>query len=220
MQNIDLVLFDLDGTITDPAEGIHNSIARALFAMGRPMLSEEITRRFIGPALFDSFQRYCGMGPDEAREAIVHFRAYYGERGMYECYVFDGVVPLLRRLREAGLRLGVATSKAEPFAKRLLAHYGLDKYLDCVSAASLDSTANEKADLLRRALAAMGITDPRRAVMVGDREFDIAGAKATGLRSVGITYGYGSEEELRQAGADFLAATPAEVGDAILGIRG
>ena len=207
MKDIDLVIFDLDGTITDPAEGIVNSIARALFAMNRTMISEEICRRFIGPALMDSFTRYCNMTPDEARQAIAYFREYCGERGMYECYVFDGIEPLFRRLKAAGKRLAVATAKAEPFARKLLRHYGIDTYFDCIAAASLDNTRNDKADIIAYALTSLGVGDPGRAVMVGDREFDITGAHEAGMTAIGVLYGYGTREELERAGADYLAAT-------------
>lgn len=216
MKNIDLVLFDLDGTITDPAEGIFNSIARALYAMNRTMISEEICRRFIGPALMDSFTRYCNMTPDEARQAIAHFRAYYGEHGMFECYVFDGIEPLFQRLKAAGKRLAVATAKAEPFARKLLAHYGIDRYFDCIAAASLDNARNDKADIIAYALSSLGVTDPRRAVMIGDREFDVIGAHAAGMSAVGVLYGYGTREELERAGAEFIVKTPEEAGDVIL----
>lgn len=216
MKGIDLVLFDLDGTITDPAEGIVNSIARALFAMNRTMISEEICRRFIGPALMDSFTRYCNMTPDEARQAIVHFREYYGERGMFECYVFDGIEPLFQRLKAAGFRLAVATAKAEPFAKRLLKHYGIDTYFDCIAAASLDNTRNDKASIIEYALSSLGITDHSRAVMVGDREFDIIGAHEAGMPAIGVLYGYGTREELERAGAEYIVETPEQVGDLLL----
>ena len=217
MKPIDLVIFDLDGTITDPAEGIVNSIARALFAMNRPMISEEICCRFIGPALMDSFTRYCNMTPDEARQAIALFREYYGETGMFECYVFDGIEALFRRLKAAGKRLAVATAKAEPFARKLLAHYGIDKYFDCIAAASLDNAHNDKAAIIEYALSSLGITDRETVIMVGDREFDITGAHDAGMRAIGVLYGYGTREEFERAGADFLAETPEEVGDLILG---
>ena len=216
MQQIDLVIFDLDGTITDPAEGIVNSIARALFAMNRPMISEEICRRFIGPALMDSFTRYCNMTKEEARQAIAYFREYYGEHGMYECYVFDGMEPLFRRLKDAGKRLAVATAKAEPFAKKLLHHYGIDQYFDCIAAASLDNTRNDKAAIITYALSSLGVDDPGRAIMVGDREFDILGAHEVGMPAVGVLYGYGTREELERAGAEHIVKTPEEAGNVIL----
>lgn len=216
MKDIDLVLFDLDGTITDPAEGIINSIARALFAMNRTMISEEICRRFIGPALMDSFTRYCNMTPDEARQAIAHFREYYGEHGMFECYVFDGIEPLLQRLKAAGKRLAVATAKAEPFAVKLLQYYGLDTYFDCIAAAALDNTRNDKAAIIAYALSSLGVTDHSRAVMIGDREFDITGAHEAGMPAIGVLYGYGTREELSRAGAEYLAETPEQAGDLIL----
>ena len=217
MKDIDLVIFDLDGTITDPAEGIVNSIARALFAMNRTMISEEIRRRFIGPALMDSFTRYCNMTPDEARQAIAYFREYYGERGMYECYVFDGIEPLFRRLKAAGKRLAVATAKAEPFARKLLRHYGIDTYFDCIAAASLDNTRNDKADIIAYALTSLGVGDPGRAVMVGDRCYDVAGGHTAGLPVVGVLYGYGGHTELAEAGADAIAANLTELKDILLG---
>lgn len=216
MKNIDLILFDLDGTITDPAEGICNSIARALFAMNRNMISEELCCRFIGPALHDSFRKYCNMTPDEAQEAIRLFREYYGPIGMYECYVFPGIRELFARLKAAGKRIAVATAKAEPFAIKLLDHYGLTEYFDCIAAASLDGSRSDKADIIDHGLAMLGITERDSVIMVGDREFDVFGAHDAGMKAIGVTWGYGTLAELQRAGADYIAATPEEVGNLIL----
>lgn len=216
MKPIDLVLFDLDGTITDPAEGIVNSISHALSAMNRPMIPRETCCRFIGPALLDSFQRYCSMSADEAREAIRLFREYYGPHGMFECYVFPGIRELFIRLKAAGKRIAVATAKAEPFAIELLDHYGLTEYFDCIAAASLDGSRSDKADIIDHGLAMLGITDRAAVIMVGDREYDVIGAHDAGMQAIGVTWGYGPLAELQQAGADYIAATPEEVADLIL----
>jgi phosphoglycolate phosphatase len=219
MEGIRLALFDLDGTITDPFEGIFHSVNHALRALERPELTPEIGRRFIGPALMDSFQRWCGLDEKTAQRAIDIYREYYGPKGMYECYVYPGIPELMTRLREAGLRLAVTTSKAEPYARRLLEHYGIDRRLDGIIGAALYSTTNEKVELVRRTLRELGETDPARAVMVGDREFDVKGGRAAGVHTVGVSYGYGSLEELTRAGAEAIADSPAAVGDAILGAR-
>lgn len=217
MEHIELVTFDLDGTITDPFEGIFHSVNYGLRAMGRPELTPEIGRRFIGPALMDSFARWCGMDPETARETIDHYREYYGPKGMYECYVYPGIRELMAQLREAGLRLAVTTSKAEPYARKLLEHLELTPLLDGVIGAPLYSPSSDKAELICRTLRELNVTDPARAVMVGDREFDILGARAAGTASIGVSYGYGSREELEAARADCIAASPAEIGDILLG---
>ena len=217
MEHIELAIFDLDGTITDPFDGIWHSVNYGLRAMGRPEVSPEIGRRFIGPALMDSFARWCGMDEETARETIDRYREYYGPKGMYECYVYPGIPELMARLRSAGLRLAVATSKAEPYARRLLEHLGLDRSLDGIIGAALYSTTNDKAELVRRTLRELAVRDPARAVMIGDREFDILGAKAAGCAAIGVRYGYGTAEELERAGADAIADSPMEIGSLILG---
>ena len=179
----------------------------------------ESYHRYIGPPLLRSFEVFDSATPEEAQTLLGYYRERFSTVGLFENKVYPGIPELLARLRAAGLRLAVATSKAEPYARRLLAHYEIDKSLDGIVGTALYSTTNEKVDLVRRTLRELGETDPARAVMVGDREFDVKGGRAAGVHTVGVSYGYGSCEELTRAGAEAIADSPAAVGDAILGAR-
>lgn len=203
----DTVLFDLDGTLTDPGEGITNSVAYALRKWGIEPPERQALYCFIGPPLVDSFMKYYGFTPENAQRAVEDYREYFRDRGIFENAVYDGVPALLQGLREAGLRVVLATSKPEEFAVTILEHFGLAQWFDAVAGASMDGSRSKKGDVIAYALARCG----GRAVMVGDRKHDILGAKENGLPSVGVLYGYGSREELLAAGADKLVETPQQL---------
>ena len=207
--NYKTILFDLDGTLTDSEPGIVNSVLYALrrFGMDAP---RESLRVFIGPPLYDSFRGVMGMSDADARRAVEVYREYFQDRGLYENAPYPGVPEMLRRLKEAGKTLVVATSKPETFARRIADHFGLAASLDAVCGADLAGGRSAKIDVIRYALEAGGI-DPGAAVMVGDRKYDILGAKEAGLADVGVLYGYGTREELAEAGASRLAASVAEL---------
>lgn len=210
----DIILFDLDGTLTDSGPGIMNSAAYAMERFGlhgdRAML-----RRFVGPPLVDSFMDFCGLSPEKAAEAVVVYREYYMARGLYENSVYPGVTQMLDRLLSAGKRLAVATTKLEPTAVLVLEHFGLTKYFEFI-AGSLENTRTHKAEVVAFALEKTGVPDRSRVLMVGDREHDVIGALENGLDCLGVLYGYGSREELSSAGAALLAGTPQEVTEIIL----
>lgn len=201
-------LFDLDGTLTDPGAGIKNSIRYALDRYGLPSLSEEVLDSFIGPPLLDSFDRYCGVTAAEARHLLQLYREYFSEKGIFENVVYDGIPDVLAELRRRGATLCVATSKPEPFAKRILTHFALDGYFDFIGGSTMDETRTEKADVIAYVLE-QGKLAPTGTVMVGDRIYDIEGGRQNGLAAAGVLYGYGSREEL--AGADHLLPTPADI---------
>jgi phosphoglycolate phosphatase len=205
----DVILFDLDGTLTDSAEGIVNSVVYALERKGVPYGSKQELRRFVGPPLQASFCDFCGFSEEEAKDAVRVFREYFTEKGIYENSVYAGVPEMLGDLCESGLTLAVATSKPEAFAGQILARFGLEKYFTVIAGASMDGT--DKPTVIRQALSRLGKEPSRRILMVGDREHDVLGAKEVGISSLGVLYGYGSEEELSEAGADHIAKTPAEV---------
>lgn len=209
-----LILLDLDGTLTDPYDGITRSVAHALERMGLPGLEERELRSFIGPPLQDRFAA-LGLDDDGVRQAVDAYRERFSERGLYENRVYDGVEPMLRALTAASLRLAVATSKPTPFAERILAHFGLSDHVELVAGATLDGTRRAKADVIAFALGELGV-DAADAVMVGDRAQDIAGARAHGMRSIGVRWGYAEPGELEAAGADVIVTTPAELVDALL----
>ena len=210
------VLFDLDGTVTDPKVGITCAAAYALRQLGRGDVDPDRLTAFIGPPLHESFPKLCGLDQEETDCAIREFRVYYADRGWAENIPYKGIGELLTQLHAAGLRLVIATSKPESTARRILEHFGLAQYFDLICGADpQDKASADKASVIRKALAHMG-SGAEDSIMVGDRSYDIIGAHAAGLTSVGVLYGYGSREELEAAGADHLAADLAELRNILL----
>ena len=209
------ILFDLDGTLTDPGLGITNSILYALGEMGMEQPPREALYRFIGPPLVDEFQKVYGASRETAYTMVKHFQVYFADRGIYENSLYDGVPAMLERLQAAECALVLATSKPEVFAKRVLEHFDLMKYFDAVAGSNIDETRTAKAEVIAYALEKTGAAQ-ETAVMVGDRKHDVTGAKANGLRSLGVLYGYGSRRELTEAGADLLAETVPDVAEVLL----
>ncbi len=212
MKPYSLILFDLDGTLTDPAEGITNSVAYALNKFGIEVADKTQLYKFIGPPLADSFMEYYGFSEEQAQEAIACYRQYFTEKGMFENIVYEGIEELLKSLKSRGKRLCVATSKPEPFAKAILEHFNLAQYFECIAGATLDQSRVKKADVIAYALEKCGITDCSTAVMVGDREHDVFGATVHFIDCIGVLYGYGNRAELESAGALYIAAKPEGIG--------
>ncbi len=213
------LLFDLDGTLTDPAEGITNSIAYALRKMDRPVPPYSLLTRFIGPPLIGSFRSFLGMTEEEALRALALYREYFAVTGLFENRPYDGIADALTGLRETGYRLYVATSKPEPYACRILEHFGLDGFFEMICGASMDERRVEKADVIRYAMERAGF-GPAGSVMIGDRRHDIQGGREAGLLTVGVLWGYGSREELTEAGADRIAGAVGELADAVASVSG
>ena len=199
MQDYTIILFDLDGTLTDSAPGILNSVRYACRKLGLPIPGEETLRRFLGPPL------------------IASFREYFPTKGLFENEVYPGIPALLADSKSTGKTVIIATSKPEAYARRILEHFGLAQYCDFICGATLDETRTDKAEVISYALETAGITDKSRAVMVGDREHDVLGAKKNGLPCIGAVYGYGTAEELTAAGAAALADTVDELHKLLLG---
>ena len=208
--HFDFILFDLDGTLTDPAAGITRSVAHALAKRGIAVPDLRALHPFIGPPLIDSFMRYYGFPRDEAVRAVADYREYYAVRGIFENTVYPGIPALLRQLKSAGKWVGMATSKPEPYARQIVDHFGLTVYFDAICGSLMDETRTAKADVIAYLLESYRIA-PDRAVMVGDRSYDVAGAQAFGIPCIGVTFGYGSADELRDAGAAALADSPEAV---------
>ena len=204
------LLFDLDGTLTDPGLGITNSVMYALRKFGIDVPERSQLYPFIGPPLKDSFRSYYGFSDEQCELAVMYYREYFKKKGMFENEVYDGIHDLLTRLKASGRSLIVATSKPEVFAVDILRHFDLYKYFDFVAGATLNDVRNKKADIIRYALESCGIAKSP-AVMIGDRKHDMIGAKENGLDSIGVLYGYGTYDELKNAGATMLAAEPADI---------
>ena len=211
----DIFLFDLDGTLTDSSLGITNSVIYALKKYGITVEDRRSLYRFIGPPLTDSFRDFYGFSEEKALEAVGFYREYYRDKGIFENRVYEGMEETLKELKNRGKRLIVATSKPEPFARRIIDHFGLAPYFEYVAGMELDGGRGTKAEVIAYALRACGIEDRSGAVMVGDREHDVAGARKEGLPCIGVLYGFGSREELEKAGAERIISRPEELCDLI-----
>ncbi|MDT5214305.1 MAG: phosphoglycolate phosphatase [Mycobacterium sp.] len=187
----DLVIFDLDGTLTDSADGIVSSFRHALGEIGASVPEGDLSRKLVGPPMHHTLSA-MGLG-DRADEAIAAYRADYATRGWAMNSLFDGIPDLLADLRAAGVRLAVATSKAEPTARRIIEHFGLDQHFEVIAGASLDGVRASKADVVAHALAQLEPI-PARVLMVGDRSHDVEGASAHGIDTVVVEWGYGADD--------------------------
>ncbi len=203
------IFFDLDGTLTDPALGITNSIMYALKRFGIKVADRRELYSFIGPPLKEQFEIVYGFTSEQAEIALKEYRVYFSDKGLFENTVYEGVPALLQALTAAGCKLVLATSKPAVFADRILEHFDLKKYFTFLSGSELGGARVEKADVIRFALEKLQITDLSQVIMVGDRCFDVEGAKACGIETVGVLYGYGNTEELKNAKA--VANTVAEL---------
>lgn len=216
------VLFDLDGTLVDSGEGITKSVQYALSRFGIAAQTSELFG-FIGPPLVDSFMRFYGFSKEKAGEAVDAYRERYRTLGVYENKVYPGIPELLKALREHGAVTAVATSKPEIFANTVTEDMGLAPFLNAVFGAELDDAEGrlrrlriEKGDVIAYALEKLGSPEKSSVLMVGDRRHDIEGAKANGVASCGVLFGFGSREELEAAGATYIAETPADILELVL----
>lgn len=205
------VLFDLDGTLTDSQAGIMNSIEYALRYFDIRVEDRSALRPWLGPPLTDSLKKYHGFDREQALEGVKKYREYFDEKGIFENKVYPGIEALLEKLRDQGQILIMATSKPETAARRIADHFDLAKYFTFIGGATLDDSRVHKGDVIRYVLEANHIEDLSAAIMVGDRENDILGAKQNGLESIGVLYGYGSRNELAAAGADYIAETVEDI---------
>ena len=210
MERIKNVLFDLDGTLTDPAEGITNALMHAQRRLGRKVSPREDLFVFIGPPLIETFMSEWGLSREESEQALIYYREHFGTKGLFENVPYAGIGDCLARLKEAGLRLFVATSKPEPLSLRILEHFDLIKYFEAVAGSTMDEQRTKKGEVIAYALSTYQL-DPSETVMVGDRKHDVIGARENGLPCIGVLYGYGSREELSEAGAAALAADLSEL---------
>jgi len=209
-----IALFDLDGTLTDPKTGITRSIQYALDRLRRPVPHADELTWMIGPPLIASFTRLLGS-PEDAQEALRLYRERFGVTGLFENEVYAGIPAQLQDLQDKGVRLFVATSKPHVYARRILDHFELSRFFAGIYGSELDNRNADKRDLIRHILEQERF-DPARAVMIGDREHDAIGAKANGLASIGVTWGYGSRQELLDTGVARLVDARQELTEPVL----
>ncbi len=216
MSRFNTVLFDLDGTLTDSSPGILNCVRYTLTEMGRDIPDDSVLNKFLGPPLRYAFTEFCGFDETTAEEAFRLYRQRYKEICAIENALYDGVYEMLKRLHGAGKTLAVATNKAEFMAEKIVGHFGIRPFFTAVCGAAPDGSDGKKSDVIKKALRLCGEDDLKSAVMVGDRFYDIEGAREVGIESIGALFGYGEREELENAGADFIASSPDEIVNIIL----
>lgn len=207
----DVILFDLDGTLTDSGLGITNSVAYSLKKYGIEVADRTELYKFIGPPLKESFEKYYDFSAEESRKAVEYYREYYTDKGMFENKVYEGIEELLKEIRKAGKMAIVATSKPEIFARKILEHFKLAEYFNYIVGANMDETRTKKDEVILYVLKSCDIPDESKVLMIGDREHDILGAKRNGLDSLGVLFGFGNREELKKAGADYIAETVKDI---------
>jgi phosphoglycolate phosphatase len=212
------ILFDLDGTLTDPKEGITKCVEYALNKFDIEVEHPDLLIPYIGPPLYDSFIEIQGFTDAAALQAVDFYRERYRTLGMFENSVIPGIPELLESLRNQGFDLYVATSKPTVFAEEILRHYKLDGYFKYAAGSNLDGTRSKKREVIQYVLDENDIP-AAQALMIGDREHDIIGAQGCGIPSIGVLFGYGSEEELSAAGADYIANTVEDVSNIITRIH-
>lgn len=210
------ILMDLDGTITNPQLGITRSLQYALKHYNINVEDLNSLTKYIGPPLKDTFIEAYGFSDEKSKEAVKKYREYYEEHGLYENEVYVGMEELLSRLQKRGKSLIVATSKPERMARKVLEHFKLEAYFTDICGAAYDDSRSKKEEVIRYAIEKNKITDINQIIMVGDRKYDITGAKNVGIPSIGVLYGFGSREELNEAGADQIAESVEELFDVII----
>lgn len=207
------ILFDLDGTLSDPKIGITSSVQYALRAFGIDEPNLDKLEPFIGPPLADSFMEFYGFTREQAEQAIVKYRERFDKQGIYENELYEGIDKMLLALKKSGKILAIASSKPTPLVIRVLEYFQIKQYFDYIVGSEFDGRRSKKEEVVEEALRLMlpaqlnAQEQKERVAMVGDRKFDIEGAKAFGLTSVGVSFGYASEGELETAGADYIVDT-------------
>ena len=214
MKKYKYVFFDLDGTLTDPFEGITRSVRRALAHFGSEVADLNDLRCFIGPPLRDSFVRFYSIPQDRLEEAVGQYREYFAVKGLFENELYGGVRDMLSELHSNGVRIILATSKPEIYARRITEYFGIDKYFYRQCGATLDGRIDTKAQVIAYALLECE-ADASEVLMIGDRSHDILGARQCGVDSVGVLWGYGNRDELESAGAMQVYSSVDEITEAL-----
>lgn len=214
MKNYDVLLFDLDGTLTASGEGITKSVQYALKKMGKGELGQnlEALQVFIGPPLLKQFMAFGGWSEAEAEQAVKYYRERYAVTGIFENHPYPGIDKLLKKLKEKGYILCVASSKPDSMVHIVLEHFNLDSYFDVILGSDINKPKMTKAEVIEQVLGELRYESKKeKVVMIGDRSHDAEGAKQVGIACIGVTYGYGTREELLEAGAGEIAETVEEI---------
>ena len=216
MKSYGYLFFDLDGTLTDPAEGITKSVAYALEKFGILVADRRELYCFIGPTLYDSFRKYYGFSDEDANRAVEYYREYFRVDGIFDNKVYDGIPELLAKLKDAGKKLVLATSKPEEFARRIMDKFELAQFFELIAGATMDGSIGKKSEVIEYAIKGAGISDKSSVLMIGDRENDILGARKAGVDSMGVLFGYGSRQELEAAGPTYIAESVEQIGKMLI----
>lgn len=209
------ILFDLDGTLTNPFEGITKCVQYALASFGIEEKQENL-KKFIGPPLKYAFMEYYNFSEYKAMEAIKKYRERFAEKGLYENDLYDGIPELLSRLKKNGKTLILATSKPIEFADKIIEYFNLTQYFDFLAGSNFKGERGTKGEVIAYVLSELNITDLSKVIMIGDREHDIIGAKENNIQSIGVLYGFGDRDEFENAGADYICETIEDIGKLIL----
>lgn len=210
-----VILFDLDGTLVDTGPGIIRSLGYAMDKLGILVNDPTELHKFIGPPLRESFQQFYGLDQEQTELGVLYYREHYRAEGMYEVEFYPGMKELLERLKASGKTLAVATSKPEEFAIKILEKIDFAKYFSYICGSTLDLQRTTKTEVIAYALQCCAVTDFSSVVIVGDRKYDVFGAKQVGIDSIGVLFGYGNREELEQEGATWIAESAEEVFDIV-----
>ncbi|MEX1378348.1 MAG: HAD hydrolase-like protein [Eubacteriales bacterium] len=217
--NYRYILFDLDGTIIDSKNGVITAAKFALDKMGVPETKIVDLDRMIGPPLKSSFVDFFGLKDEFADAAVKYFREFYREKAIFDYEVYDGMLDVLNMLKREGYILALATSKPTVFAKRILERSNMLHLFDSIIGANLDDSNSDKAHIISQVIDELNIYNLDQAVMIGDRKYDIYGANAVGIRSIGVLYSYGTFEEMQEAGASYVVNTVEELGNLLYSLK-
>lgn len=217
MANFDAVLFDFDGTMVDSSKGIFHSLIYALRSAGADEPDEATLRKFIGPPIYDSFQNLFHFPEDEIEFLIKKYRENYSSEGLLMLDIYDGIPELLKKLHDSGIKTATASSKPRVFIQRILEATGLGEHIDYIGGTSFDEKGAGKTAILVDAMENLGCTDKSRVLMVGDRKYDIDGAKGAGIPTAAVLYGFGSREEFEKHGAEYIVNGTKELEKIIFG---